>query len=193
MQKINHLWSLVIDNFNVIISTINSVTTFLASVVAIVTLTIWRKQQLYNPKFTILMDLEDSYEILITEYGNMFNWFFQRQKLASSAPEKYKKTVNDKITEDYKKLLLENKLSEYSYNYQLAYTRVRRIIPEIENTQELQFKQLEKCHESCMNMIKKERFSNDADIEKVLSEFANKYIKFGNDGRGKFQLLRKSI
>jgi len=190
------IWAWIVDNINNIISATSGIATIVASVVAIFTLKIWRKQQLYSTKINVLMELEDNYEILLAEYGNTFNWIFQRQKLAAESKSKtkeYRQELDKAIKDDFQKFLSENKLAVYSKSYQLAYCRALRVFPNIASAEKLKFSEMENFHTSCLEKIKTECFESKEASNELLNQFSVQFCDFANFGRQQFLKFRELL
>jgi len=184
------------NNFNNILSATSSIATIIAAIIAIYTLQIWRKQQIYGTKFNVLMELEDNYELLLAEYGNTFNWIFQRQKVvfeSQNKPQEYRQKLDEAIKNDFEKFSTENKLAVYSRGYELAYCRAIRIFPSVASVDKLKLSELDCFYRASLELIKAECFESKEATDKLVTDFAHKFTGFGNTGRQHFKILRESL
>lgn len=176
------------------ISALSGIATIVASFVAIFTLFIWRKQQKYSHMLNAIMDLEDHYELLMHEYATTYNWFFQRQKLASQSESKsqdYKRQVIDKIKDDYDRFQKNDKLSAVQNDYQLAHVRANRFDISLSLYETLTFTALQDFFEKNLSCINAENFLSEESIEQEAHRFANNFFQFKNAGLEHFKAIRK--
>lgn len=179
-----------------LISALSGIATIVAAFVAIFTLLIWRKQQKYSHMLNAVMDLEDHYELLMHEYFTVYNWFFQRQKLASQSEgqsKEYKRQVNDKIKKDYDELHKNNKLSVVENNYQLAYIRAGRFDIDLSFYETLTYKALQEFFDKNLSCINAENFLSEELIEQEMHRFTNNFSSFKKAGLEHFKVIRKSM
>ncbi len=177
------------------VSVVSGICTVFASITAIITLMIWRKQQRYAPKFNAVMELEDRHELLMLEYYNIFTWLYGASKLAADSVDKdstYKDKVDEKINSDFKELKHAEKLAIYEKDYQLQYARLSRLI-NLENFELLDYKALREFYKNSVTLIKDSDFSDANDIREVEAAFANNFCAFKNDALKQFKLIREMI
>lgn len=179
-----------------LISALSGIATIIASFVAIFTLLIWRKQQKYSHMLNAVMDLEDHYELLMHEYITIYNWFFQRQKLAYQAEglsKDYKRQINVKIKSDYDEFQKSNKLSVTQNNYQLAHIRAGRFDIALTSYETLTYTALQDFFEKNLSCINADNFTSEEAIEQEMHRFANNFSSFKKAGLEHFKAIRKSM
>ncbi|ENB4343856.1 TPA: hypothetical protein GRI76_24765 [Vibrio parahaemolyticus] len=177
------------------ISVVSGICTIMASITAIITLMIWRKQQRYAPKFNAVMELEDRHELLMLEYYNIFTWLYGISKLAAESADKdrsYKTKVDEKIKSDFKELKHAEKLAICEKDYQLQYARLSRLI-DLEHFELLDYKALSEFYKNSVSLIKDSDFSDENDIRAVEEMFSHNFRAFKNDALKQFKLIREMI
>lgn len=179
-----------------IISAASGIATIVASLVAIITLLIWKHQQRFSPKFQAIMELEDCYELLMHEYMESYNWFYQRFKLAAESsdnPSDYKRKVDEKIKSDYAELIKNNRFSELQTNYQLAYLRANRFDISLNDYETLSYKALSDFYEKNVACMESNNFKSQETQDTEAMRFANNYSSFKKAGLEHLKIIRTSL
>ncbi|WP_462164147.1 hypothetical protein [Pseudoalteromonas xiamenensis] len=182
-------------NIVVMISIVSGICTIIASIIAIITLLIWRKQQRYAPKLNAVMELEDCHELLMLEYYNIFLWLHGLKKLAAASRNKgkeYKSKVDDKIKGDFEDFQKKDKLAVCESNYQMQYARVSRLM-EIKDFELLDYKVLYDFHSKSISLLQDSDYGDVDLVEEVTHTYANNFSTFKNNSLEQFKLIRKII
>ena len=118
---------------NSTIALLSFLSTTVASIVAVTTILIWRKQQLLSSKFNLIMDLEDNFDIFTASY---YRDYILLQGLLSALNNKTnnkQEMIKIYMTEKSKT----EELIKERMNYDLAFLRLKRIEPSIIDHKEL--------------------------------------------------------
>jgi len=184
------------QNIVTIISAMSGLATIVASIIAVIMLLIWRKQQRYSPMFQAVMELEDSYELLICEYCIKYNWFYQRFKLASEAngqPKEDKELVDDKIKIDYAEFISDDKLAQLEINYQLAYAKANRFNISLSSYEKISYEALTDFFNKKIMCLQADDFLNKEKTNNEAKRFACDFCSFKKSGLEHFNVIRASL
>lgn len=173
---------------------ISGICTIVASFIAVITLTIWRKQQRYSPKLNAVMDLEDRHELLMIEYYKIFEKFYGYFKAAIESEDRdkeYRSEVTSKIKSDHSEFSSKSRLAECQINYQLQYARTSRLV-DITNYETIKYKALCDFQANYLNSLSATSVKNSS-LDDVLTQFAENFSSFKNESIREFKLIRDSI
>ena len=177
-----------------IFSIISSIATIIASIVAIITLTIWRKQQLFGKKIDILMDLEDDYEILLTKHIQDYLWFIKLQNITSpnEGETLSNQDANDLIIKKYNSKLKDLDMIDSTRKYEVSYMRAKRLFPEINDIDGLSPIRINNIH---MNQLKKITTNHlmKKTSNKALKDYLLMRLDIKNNALGKIKHLRDNL
>lgn len=140
----------------------------LATIVATGIIINWRKQQEYSLQLSLLLDLEDKFEIYIMQNMEDFATFWHASKCIRDHKDQDKRAVNDVIKNHFREKLDKEKTAKVHFEVEVALLRVARMIEDI------------KCNHS--TIIKRvdefqREYINKSDVETSLEEYVKEIVE----------------
>ena len=176
-----------------LVSFASGIATILASIIAIITIVIWKRQHRYGAKFNILLDLEDSYEFLMLDYYFAIEKIYGCYKLAldpENQDKDRKAQVDELIRNEIDDSQYKTKLAQSQLNYQMNFAKASRLL----NMDDFQCLNYESLKDFQMNSI--QLFSGKVklgELDGILEQYAENFSSFKNEGLRQFKVLREMI
>jgi len=186
-----------LQEYNLLFSFLGSLFTIIAALTALYSIMIWKKQQKYSMQTNLLMELEDSYEILFTKYVEEFHFIL---KLANTVHihehDGYKSIskneLNSFLNDEYAKSKVIANLSESGRKYEVAYMRARRFFKTIDRHNCLQKTYIDEIQMEYIKTVDG-RLSQNQNAEMILEEHIKKLFKLKENAIDIMAKLRKGL
>ena len=175
-------------NYTNLISIVSDGFTIFVSIFAIQAFLTWKKQQKYSIQISLLMELEDNYEILFTKYIEEYHWFLKLGNTIENNQEISNKELNRWLIEEYTKKKSNDELITSSRKYEISYLRAKRFFPIIKNDKNFKKSYLD---EIFNKHISKLNTNNDA--EKIFKEYSEEFLDIKNNVVEKIAKLREKM
>ncbi len=171
------------------ISIIADFATIITAIAAIFAFVLWRQQQKYTYQLDLLMNLEDSYELL---FASKVSFFAENIKLI----EHVNQNLNSKleiaqIENEVKRINNEHKVEVYQREYELAFIRARRFFEQIEKTDDLKPETILKLFEKYMAQVESSLANNT--LEQVIIDYSSEFLDTKNRATEQIKKLRNSL
>ena len=179
-----------INDYNTIISFLSSIFTIIATFIALITILIWKKQQKFSIKINLLMDLEDSYEILFTKYIEEYHFTLRLLNTVKTNKTQSNQEINKLIDKELA-TRKENELSISGQKYELSFIRAIRFFPELDKYDFLKKSYLDKVFEKNLQELSSKILNTDA--EKIAIDYFKELLEIKKDAIKKITKLRKAL
>lgn len=167
-----------------IISLVANIATILAFILAILAFFNWKKEQKNSKKLDYVMELEDSFEVLMHDIRIEFKWFSDLEKNYLDTDKKskeYKTQLYDFIKNEFVKYQSERTIENSFLNYSLALTRVKRFLNTIdEECPVLDYEYLRKISIEAVEL--KPKWKDQENISDKTKEFLENFTNIHKKG-----------
>ncbi|WP_038176261.1 hypothetical protein [Vibrio pacinii] len=176
-----------------VVSFASGIATILASIIAIVTILIWKRQHRYGAKFNILLDLEDSYEFLMLDYYYAIEKIYGCYKLAldpDNQEKDRKAQIDELIRNEIDESQYKTKLAQSQLNYQINFAKASRLL-NIDGFQCLKYESLVDFQMKSIELFAGEVTLDE--LDSILEQYVKNFSSFKNEGLRQFKVLREMI
>jgi len=167
-----------------IISLVANIATVLAFILAILAFFNWKKEQKNSKKLDYIMELEDSFEVLMHDIRIEFKWFSDLEKsclYTDNKSKEYKTQLDDFIKNKFEIYQSERTIDKSFYYYSLSLTRVKRFLKSIdEECPILDYEYLRKLSIDAVEL--KPKWKDKDSISDKTKEFLESFTKIHQNG-----------
>ena len=190
-QITTYISALTLEKISIFVSITSGIATITASIIAVYTIKIWRKQQLYGKKIDAIFELHDNHEILTGEYAVIIKNLLHLSRAAREAEDKNHKTlITQKINDEAKEI--KERLPEIEYKYQISLFRATRISDKI-NPKDicLDYESIRNIFDELLKKIPKN--PEEDDFNKFIQLFAEKFSTIRKDAKNIFDTAKNQL
>lgn len=183
--------ALTIEKIGIFVSIISGVATIIASIIAVYTIKIWRRQQLYGKRIDAIFELHDSHEILTGEYMIAIKNFLYLSKAAKEEQNNgHKIQINQRIRDEIDKTI--KRLPDIEYKYQISLFRAARISNQINpKDSSLDYEFIRNTFDDLFIKVPK-HLGND-DFDKFITLFSEKFSTIKTDAKKIFDAAQAQL
>ena len=123
-----------------LISIFSNITTILAFFIAVYVFFRWKKEQKFSKQLEYIMELEDSFEILMRDIKIDYKWsqdLDYNLSYLDNGNKEEKKQLNNFILNEYEKYKTTQTIEQSFYKYSLSIVRVKRFFKNIDTECEI--------------------------------------------------------
>jgi hypothetical protein len=190
-QAETYISALTIEKIGIFVSIISGVATIIASIIAVYTIKIWRRQQLYGKRIDAIFELHDSHEILTGEYMIAIKNFLYLSKAAKEEQNNgHKIQINQRIRDEIDKTI--KRLPDIEYKYQISLFRAARISNQINpKDSSLDYEFIRNTFDDLFIKVPK-HLGND-DFDKFITLFSEKFSTIKTDAKKIFDAAQAQL